>query len=313
MRIAIVGEGHLAMGLMGPLLGSGHEVVALVQNGRASKGLRRSFLRAAGRIAGPFAGITGLALRRGIHVVWIDRMTEDELAPLRAQAPDVLLVGGFSIILKKPILELPRIGCVNVHSSLLPKHRGPNPFSAVILAGEEESGVTFHQIDEGIDTGPILEQFRFPIGPQDTALDVYHRACELGSRNVVEAMDRIEREGVHGQPQQGEATYDPKLRADDRYIDWTQSARAIERKVRALQPFFIARFHHGHRTVTTTRVHSDDTKASAAPGTVLSERLPVRVATGDGIVTILAAYASAPIPWIWPAPWNRLRSGDRLT
>lgn len=312
MRIAIVGEGNLAMGLMGPLLASRHEVVALVQNGRAAQGVHRALKRTAGYVAGPLAGITGLAMRRGIPVVWIDRMTEAELAPLRAQSPDVLLVGGFSVILKKPILELPTLGCINVHSSLLPKHRGPNPFSAVILTGDEESGVTFHHVDEGIDTGPILEQFRFPVYPQDMALDVYHRACGLGAMHVVEVMDRVEREGMYGRPQQGDGTYDPKLRVEDSHIDWNQSARDIDRRVRALQPFYVGRFTWRGHTVTLTRVRYEDTSSDAPPGTILSNRLPVRIATGNGVVTILAAYASTPVPWIWPAPWNRLRLGERL-
>ena len=171
MRIAIAGDGHLGMSLMEPLLGSRHDVVALVQNGRTATGFGRTMTKAAGSLFGSFAGVAGKAIQRGIPVVWIDRMTEEELAPLRAIASGVLLVGGFSVILKKKLLELPKIGCVNMHSSLLPKHRGPNPFSAVVMAGDAESGVTFHQMDEGIDTGPILEQYRFPIRKQDTALD----------------------------------------------------------------------------------------------------------------------------------------------
>jgi methionyl-tRNA formyltransferase len=313
MRIAIVGDGRLAMNLMEPLLASKHEVVALVQDGRKAGKIRRFLHEAAGRLLGPLAGIIGLALRNGIPVIWINRMTEEELAPLRAACPDVILVGGFAIILKKPILELPRIGCVNTHSSLLPKHRGPNPFVAVIQAGDEQSGVTFHQIDEGIDTGPILEQYPFPIRPQDTALEVYRRACEFAGLHVAEVMDRIEQRGMYGRPQdEAAATYDKKLQRADSHIDWTQPARVIERKVRGLRPFMVGRFRFRGYTVTTTRVRFEETKTDAAPGTILSTTPFVRIATGEGVITLLAAYAAAAVPWIWPAWWNKVKAGERV-
>jgi methionyl-tRNA formyltransferase len=313
MRIAIVGDGRLAMNLMEPLLASKHEVVALVQNGRKAGKIRRFLREAAGRLLGPLAGIAGLALRNGIPVVWVNRMTEEELAPLRATRPDVILVGGFAIILKKPILELPRIGCINMHSSLLPKHRGPNPFAAVILAGDEQSGVTFHQIDEGIDTGPILEQYPFPICPQDTGLEVYKRACEFAGLHVAEVMDRIEQRGMYGRPQdEAAATYDKRLKRTDSYVDWTEPARAIERKVRGVRPFLVGRFRFRGYTVTTTRVRFEETKTDAAPGTILSTAPFVRIATGEGVITLLAAYAAAPVPWIWPAWWNKVKAGERV-
>ncbi len=313
MRIAIAGDGHLGMSLMEPLLGSRHDVVALVQNGRTATGFGRTMTKAAGSLFGSFAGVAGKAIQRGIPVVWIDRMTEEELAPLRAIAPDVLLVGGFSVILKKRLLELPKIGCVNMHSSLLPKHRGPNPFSAVVMDGDEESGVTFHQMDEGIDTGPILEQYRFPIRKQDTALDVYRRACSFASLHVVGVMDRIARDGMYGRPQDGEGTYDQKLKKADSYIDWSLPAQAIERRVRGLQPFYVGRFRWRGHTITVTRVRLEDRRTEATPGTITGRGPFVEVATGDGTLTLLTAYATAPIPWIWPAPWNRVAVGEKLT
>ncbi len=314
MRIAITGEGNLAMSLMEPLLASRHEVVALVQNGRTVKRAGRILRAAWGRLLGPLAGVAGLAKRNGIPIVWIDRMTEQELAPLRATNPDVLLVGGFSIILKKPILEVPRIGCVNMHSSLLPKHRGPNPFSAVIIAGEEESGVTFHQIDEGIDTGPILEQYRFQLRKQDTAVDVHQRACALAGLHVAEVMDSIELKGMYGRPQDPGGMYDKRLQKADSYIDWSRPAREIERKVRGMRPLFVGRFRYGRYTVMTTRVRCEDVKTSGAPpGTILKTSPFVQVVAGTGVVTLLTAYAVAPIPWTWPAPWNKIRDGDRVT
>jgi methionyl-tRNA formyltransferase len=314
MRIAVAGSGRLAFFLMRPLMDSTHEIVAVVQNGRTHRGLKRSLITAGSYALGSLAGVTGLAAQHGAPIIWIDRMDEKDLAPLRATKPDVLLVGGFGIILKRPILDLPRIGCVNVHSSLLPKHRGPNPFSAVILAGEQKSGVTFHQMDEGIDTGNILEQHAFPVESHDTAVIVYHKACDLAGRHVVDAMDRIEREGIHGTPQDpAAASYDKKLTKPDSYINWQEPARKIDCRLRACKPFFLTRFRYRNHTVLVLQLACDETAVDAAPGTILRAKPPVRVATGQGVITLVTAYVLKPVPWIWPAPWCMPKPGEKVS
>ena len=314
MRIAVAGSGRLAFNLMQALLESSHEVVALVQNGRTAKGLKRLAMKMSGYTLGAAGGVIGLAMRHGIPTVWIDRMGDAELAPLRALRPDILLVGGFGVILKRPILDLPRIGCVNMHSSLLPRHRGPNPFSAVILGDEAESGVTFHVMDEGIDTGDILEQHAFPIEPSDTGLAVYQRSCALAGQHVVAVMDRIEKEGLRGTPQDHDAaSYDRKLKKEDSFIRWEEPARAIERRVRGLKPFFMARFRHRNRLVIVTQARGDDAPVAAEPGTVLESRPRVRIATGRGTFIVEVAFASAPVPWLWPAPWCRPEPGEKVS
>jgi methionyl-tRNA formyltransferase len=176
MRIALAGSGLLAGKMLEAVRDSSHEVVAIIQNGRKTKGWRRRYQTS--RLGAFLYQRPWLARarREGLPIVYIDKMTENELAPLKALELDLVLVGGFSIILKKPLLELPRIGCINTHSSLLPKHRGPNPFSAVILVGESETGVTFHAMDEDIDTGGIIEQHRIPLKPTQCAVDVFRIA-----------------------------------------------------------------------------------------------------------------------------------------
>ncbi len=311
MRIALAGGGRLALGLMQALLDSDHEIVALIQNARTSRGvagwLSRTFSAAMAN------NVIGLAVRNRIPIVWIDRMDDRELAPLRAIGPDLILVGGFGIILKRPILDLPKIGCLNVHSSLLPKHRGPNPFSAVLLHGETESGVTFHIVDEGIDTGDIVEQYSYPLKPDDNAMAVHNRACDLASERVAGVIDRVAREGLHGVPQNTAlATYDQKIRPEDRFIDWNDSARNIERRLRALKPFAMLRFRYRGHAIVVTMIKYDETPVDAEPGTVLVSGRDVKVATGLGTVTIVIAYGAAPIPWLWPAPWCLPKPGEKL-
>jgi len=312
MRIAVAGTGALAASLLRPLLTSGHDVAAIVQNGRRTKGIKRFLLPPYLHLVGGAATPMGIAHRHGIPIVFLDRMVHD-LEPLRACKPDVLLVGGFDIILKRPLLDLPAIGCVNFHSSLLPKHRGPNPFSWVLLANDRETGVTFHVMEEGIDTGPVLDQTAFPIGPRDTALSLHAKACEAATDRVVDVMDAIEANGLDGTPQDhGAATYDRKLTKDDARIDWSLPAEEIDRRVRALN-LYASRFDFRGRTICVRRTGFDKTPVSAEPGTVLTQRPPVRVATGQGVLVLEVAYATWPVPTAWPVPWNRPKPGEKVS
>jgi methionyl-tRNA formyltransferase len=313
MRIAVAGTGPLGMNLLVPLLDSPHEVVAVVQNGRKCRGMRRTLEPALAAIFQSGSNVAGAARNLRIPIVWIDRMSDEELAPLRALAPDLILVGGFAIILKPPLLGLPKIGCVNCHSSLLPKHRGPNPFAAVVLTNDNTSGVTFHVMDEGIDTGSILDQTPFPVLDTDTAFTVYERAAQLTGERVLAVVDAIEARGLNGTPQdEAQATYDPKLRDEDRVIDWTAPAADIFRRIRAccLAPF--ARTCHRGVPIDIARAQLDTAPVTAAPGTVLAAAPLVTVATGDGAITIRVAYSRGRIPMIWPMPWNRPAIGVRL-
>jgi methionyl-tRNA formyltransferase len=313
MRIAIAGNGSLGLNMMRALLESHHQVVALVQDGRALHGWKRGIFGLATSTFALESSLNGLAYRKGLPVVWIDKMDERELEPLRRLEPDILLVGGFAIILKKPILELPRVACVNAHTSLLPRHRGPNPFSAVILQKDTETGLTFHLIDEGIDTGDILAQFPFPVEQADTALSVYHRGCKVAGEHVLDVMDRIEKKGLCATPQDAsKATYDRKLTRDDYRIDWTRTADDYERLMRAGRPFFSPWFIWRGSTIYLMRGNFKTEPVDAEPGTVLAVEPRPRIAVADGSCTVVSAIARTRLPWVWPAPWQSLRTGDRL-
>lgn len=306
MRIAFAGTGRLGVELLSPLLESNHQVVALLQNGRLTKGYKRTLHPFVNGLFGASRTTMGMARKHGIPIFWIDKMNEEELAPLRALEPDLLLVGGFGIILKAPLLRIPKIGCVNTHSALLPRHRGPNPFTAVILANEPETGVTFHVMDEGIDTGNILEQIRVPVGPKATSSSVYRETSDVAGQHVLDLIDRIESEGLQGRPQDPSlATYEGKLTPADVCIDWTQSAEEIERLTRAAVPFLFPRFVCNGRLIYIGRCRYDSAPVDAEPGTILAVTPRVRIATGHGSLTILVGYAMTPFPWLWPAPWTR--------
>ena len=253
------------------------------------------------------------AKRRRIPTMWVDKMVEDQIAPIRALAPDLILVGGFGIILKRPFLEIPRLGCVNVHSSLLPAHRGPNPFSAAILAGDTESGVTFHVIDEGVDTGGIVRQFPFPLEPADTQFGVYGRACDVARENVVAVLDEIEGNGLNSVPQDlSGGSYDKKLTHADVEIRWDMSAAHIDRLVRASTPTLYPWFMCSGRKVRVGRVKFDPAPVDAAPGTLLARKPVPVIATGCGRVMLEMVFVLSPIPVLWPEPWRHIRPGMKV-
>lgn len=306
MRIAFAGTGRLGVELLTPLLESRHDIVAVLQNGRLTKGYKRKVMPALNGMVMSSRSVLGLARKHRLPIIWVDRMTDDELAPLKALKPDLLLVGGFGIILKAPLLRLPTLGCVNTHSALLPRHRGPNPFTAVILANESETGVTFHVMDEGIDTGAILEQVRVPVGPRATASDVYRETSIVAGQHVLALVDRLEVEGLAGTPQDPAlATYEGKLTVPDVCIDWSRPAEDIDRLVRAAVPFLFPRFVCQGRLIYIGRCKYDDTPVDAEPGAIVANRPRIRIATGRGTVTLLVAYSMTPFPWLWPAPWTR--------
>ena len=312
MRVAIAGTGRIAVKLFKALSSSSHEVVSVVQNGRRVQGVQRVIRPAVARLFRSGTMI-GLAKRHGLPIIWIDTMDDAELAPLREIAPDLLLVGGFSIILKEPLLSLPKVGCMNVHSSLLPRHRGPNPFCGAIASGDAETGVTFHCMEGGIDTGDIVAQFSFPLDAQDTMMSVFRRASDLAGKHVEDVLDTIARDGLVGAPQdEALAMYEKKLTGDDVWVRWEDSAESIDRLVRACAPAPMPRFLHRGHVVSIARTHFDPTPVDEAPGTVLQNHGYAIIATGEGRLFTDVAYAKAPVPWIWPAPWLRPAVGERL-
>ena len=313
MRVIIAGSGLLGVSVMEPLIDSGHEVVGLIQNGRSTPPAKRRAARLRAYFTPPSLSTHSLASRERIPIFWLDTMSEAELGPLRALDADLIVACGFGIIFKQPLLDLPNIGCINVHSSLLPEHRGPSPFAHVILANRAESGVTFHVMDEDIDTGDILHQAAFKLTPMDTGLTVYHKASDLARERILDVVDDIELEGLCGTPQDAaKATYDPRMSNDSAMIDWRQPAEDIERLVRAAVAYYPAWFTHRRRLIRVTRATFDPRPVDAPPGSVLETAPYPVVATGRGRLIVHAAHITAPIPYSWPAPWSRLKTADLL-
>lgn len=180
-----------------------------------------------------------LALTAGLPVLQPEKARDEKfITELRALAPDLIAVAAFGQILPKAILELPRFGCLNVHTSLLPKYRGAAPIQWAILNGDAETGVTIMKMDVGLDTGAILTQRTTPIRDEDNAATLHDRLAQIGAELLVQTIPDYIAGKIPPQPQDAaQATHVGKIKKEDGRIDWQQSARAIWNRIRAFTPW----------------------------------------------------------------------------
>jgi methionyl-tRNA formyltransferase len=163
--------------------------------------------------------------------------SEEALAPLRKARVDVLVVAAYGLILPQAFLDVPRLGALNIHASLLPRWRGAAPIQRALLAGDRETGISIMQMDAGLDTGPVLAQTAMPIFAEDDAGTLHDRLAALGAEMVVAAMQDLQRGRVDGRPQPSiGVTYAAKITRDDARLDWKRPAEELERVVRAFRP-----------------------------------------------------------------------------
>lgn len=223
---------------------------------------------------------------------------EADRQALQSWQPDVLVVVAYGLLLPAAVLGMPRLGCVNIHPSLLPRWRGAAPIQRALLAGDEETGVTIMRMDAGLDTGPMLLVRRTPIGATETAGALHDRLAQLGATLLLDALDGLAQGTLVPQPQPAEGVvYAAKIDKSEAAIDWTRSAEEIDRQVRAFNPWPIAETRlPGAQTGEgeVLRVHSARIEArgaaGAAPGTlveVAADAVIVECGTGRlGLLTV---------------------------
>jgi methionyl-tRNA formyltransferase len=209
---------------------------------------------------------------------------------LFAHALDVLVVAAYGLLLPQPVLDWPRHGCVNVHASLLPRWRGAAPIQRALLAGDGETGITLMRMDAGLDMGPMLEVARVAIDATETAGTLEAKLAALGARMLIDYLRRLaagEAGDAIAQPAVG-ATYAAKIRKEEAEIDWSASAAAVDRQVRAFDPTpGAATGWSGERVKVWRAQPAPDPAPAAPPGTVLAiERGSVVVACGEGALAV---------------------------
>jgi methionyl-tRNA formyltransferase len=230
------------------------------------------------------------ALKRGLPVRQPESLrTRAARAELRALEPDLMVVVAYGLILPRSVLEIPRYGCWNVHASLLPRWRGAAPIQRAIEAGDSETGISLMQMDAGLDTGPVLLSQSLPIGAEDTAGQVHMRLATLGAQVLADGLGLL-RAGLLPQPRpQPEAgvTYAHKLEKAEARLDWRQSAKVLEHKVRAFHPWPIAEADLAGERVRIHAASALPSSHDAVPGSVLATgREGIDVACGEGALRI---------------------------
>jgi methionyl-tRNA formyltransferase len=225
------------------------------------------------------------ALERGLAVVQPTKLrTGDFGAWVREQGADLAVVVAYGRILPPDVLAGPRLGCVNVHASLLPKYRGAAPITWAVVRGETESGVTLMQMDAGMDTGAMLETWRVAIGPNETAGELSDRLSELGARAIREGVPKVVAGGYAAEAQDdARATLAPMLKKDDGAIDFTQSGRGVHDHVRGMSPWpgAFTRLNGKVIKVLASALSGVTPPLTASPGdVVLADKSRVVVACG---------------------------------
>ncbi|HET9836050.1 MAG TPA: methionyl-tRNA formyltransferase [Rhodanobacteraceae bacterium] len=234
------------------------------------------------------------ALDAGIPVEQPESLKDESVQQrLREHAPDLLIVIAYGSILPKAVLAIPKLGCWNVHASLLPRWRGAAPIQRAILAGDSETGVCLMRMQAGLDTGPVLLSARTPIAPHDTGGSLHDRLAELGAQVLAEGLHRISNgETLIATPQSGEGvTYAHKLDKAEAKLDFAQSANELERKVRAFDPWPVAEAEiAGEKIRIWSAVAMSPGPESRVPSPgllVAASKHGIDVACGEGVLRIL--------------------------
>ena len=233
MRLIFAGTPEFAVAALAALLQAKHEIaLVLTRPDRpAGRGLRE--------MPGP---VKRLAQQHGIDVFQpVTLKAPDPQDKIAAVQADVMVVAAYGLILPQVVLDMPRLGCINIHASLLPRWRGAAPIHRAILAGDRETGITIMQMAAGLDTGPMLLRESIAIAVDDTTATLHDKLANLGGKLIVNALDRLQNATLLATPQpDASITYAEKISKPEALIDWNGSAEEIERRVRAFNPFPIA-------------------------------------------------------------------------
>ena len=285
MRLAFFGTPDFSVPALEALVAGGHEIVcAYTQPPRAAgRGEKRRH-----------SAVHEAAEKLGLTVRTPQTLKDtDTQADFTALGLDAAVVVAYGLILPKPILEAPRLGCINIHASLLPRWRGAAPIQRAILAGDSETGVTIMAMDEGLDTGPELLKGSVPIGASTTSETLHEKLSALGARLIVEALEGLSTGHITPVPQtDAGATYADKLTREEGRLDWSRTAAELERQVRAFSPWPGAWFEHDSDRLKVTA--AELAPGSGAPGTVLDDQLTV--ACGEGALRLLTVQREGRAP-----------------
>ncbi|KLV38788.1 methionyl-tRNA formyltransferase [Aeromonas caviae] len=281
LKLIFAGTPDFAARHLAALLSSGHEVVAVYTQPDKPAGRGQKLT------ASP---VKELALAHDLPVYQPASLrNEAAQAELAALGADLMVVVAYGLILPKAVLDTPRLGCINVHGSLLPRWRGAAPIQRSIWAGDAETGVTIMQMDVGLDTGAMIRKVTCPIASDETSASLYDKLAGLGPQALVDTLDAMAAGDTAAEPQDDAlANYAEKLSKEEARIDWSMDAVAIERCIRAFNPWPISWFEVAGQTVKVWQAEVLPKAHGQAAGTLLkADKQGIEVATGQGVLRLL--------------------------
>lgn len=307
MRLIFAGTPEFAAAALAALIEAGHDIaLVLTQPDRpAGRGMKLT--------ASP---VKELAQRHGIPVMQPQTLKDEAIqARLASVKADAMIVAAYGLLLPPAVLAIPRLGCLNIHASLLPRWRGAAPIQRAILAGDRETGITIMQMDEGLDTGTMLMRAPLPIAGDDTAQTLHDKLAALGAATIVSALDQLARGVLQAQPQdESLATYAAKLSKAEGMLDWKKSAEELSCAVLAFNPFPVAQARIAGETWRIWQARAVN-EASASAGVIIradKEGILVGCGTGALLLKEIQKAGGKRLPAASFLAGNPVRPGDRF-
>ena len=279
MKIIFAGTPEFAVPTLQMLLDSKHEICAVYTQPDRPSGRGRKLHQ---------SPVKELALNAGLPVFQpLTMKTDEDLQQITSFNADLMVVVAYGVILTQAVLDAPKLGCINVHGSLLPRWRGAAPIQRALMAGDEKTGVTIMQIVRKLDAGDMLHKEECIIGAKDTASDLHDKLAELGAIGLSKVLEQIEAGTVHAEKQdEALVTYAEKLEKSESVIDWTQAAVQIDRKVRGLNSWPVAQTLYQGDVLRIWQAEAIATDADLEPGVVSCSNKHMDVATGKGLLRL---------------------------
>ena len=275
MKLVFAGTPEFAVPALDALHAAGHDIVGVFTQPDRPAGRGRKLQ------ASPVA-LRAEALGLSVHKPL--KLHAEAQAVLRELAPEVMVVVAYGLLLPQAVLDIPTLGCLNIHASLLPRWRGAAPIARAVEAGDGETGITIMRMDAGLDTGPMLLLERIPLSAEMTAAQLHDALSPLGGRLIVEALMRLQRGDLPEQAQPAAGmTYARKLSKEEARVDWSQPAATLARRVRAFNPAPVAWSELNGERIRFWNARAEPGSVAAAPGTVLAaDAAGLTIACGEG-------------------------------